>query len=280
MAIISFTNVAISLAALYVATRIYYTATTGAHRRALSKKHGCLPAPQRQNTVFPSFLPTFGLDLIISRYRNFKSHTLLQAWPAARSAAHSHTIHFTLFGLKNLFITDEPENVKCMLATNFDAWSLGQDRIDQMSSWLGKGIFTNEGQAWKHSREMLRPCFERSAVADVSLLDKHTTRLLDLLPGDGSEVDLQPLFHELTMDIATEFLFGRSMNMLDRTVERTDVKEFVEAFEYAGDPMLNENQERWGWLGLFMRDGKRERCIKYMNGRFFLYPHLLRWNIC
>ena len=127
---------------------------------------------------------------------------------------------------------------------------------------------------------MLRPCFERSAVADVSLLDKHTTRLLDLLPGDGSEVDLQPLFHELTMDIATEFLFGRSMNMLDRTVERTDVKEFVEAFEYAGDPMLNENQERWGWLGLFMKDGKWERCIEYMNGMFFFYPHSLRWNIC
>jgi cytochrome P450 len=277
MAIILLTNVAVLSIALYLATHVYHTAITSAHRRALSKKHSCLPAPERQNAIFPRYVPTFGLDFMISQYHTFKSHTLLQSWSTALAAAHSHTIHFTLFGYKRFYMTDEPENVKCMLATNFDAWSLDQDRIDHMSSWLGKGIFTNEGQAWKHSREMLRPCFERSAVADVSLLDKHTTRLLGLLPSDGREVDLQPLFHEFTMDVATEFLFGRSMNMLDRMVERPDVKEFVEALEYAGDPMQNENQKRWGWLGLFMRDGKRKRCIKYING-MLLSLLLLKMN--
>lgn len=126
---------------------------------------------------------------MISQYRNFKAQIPLEAGSAALARARSHSIHLTLFGYRNLFFTDEPENVKCMLATNFDTWSLGQDRIDRMSSWLGKGISTKEGQPWKHSREMLRPCFEKSAVADVSVLDKHTTRLVQLLPSDGNEVD-------------------------------------------------------------------------------------------
>jgi hypothetical protein len=62
---------------------------------------------------------------------------------------------------------------------------------------------------------MIRPNFTRSQVADLDGLEKHVQRFVNLLPRDGSTVDLQPLFCLLTMDSATEFLFGRSTNCLE-----------------------------------------------------------------
>ncbi|KAJ4368785.1 hypothetical protein N0V83_005867 [Neocucurbitaria cava] len=252
MAIFSFTNIAVSLLSLYFARRIYWESTTGTRRRALAKQHGCLPAKQRLNRVLPNFLPDMlGIDMIISQYRAYKAHRMLEQEANDLRSAGAHTIQTSALGL-NVFITDDPENVKALLATNFEVWSLGQSRIKRMSSYLGHGIFTNEGKAWKCSREMLRPCFERSAVADVSIFKKHTERLIGLLPLDGSEVDLQPLFHELTLDVATEFLFGRSTNSLG---EGGGEDEGVKA----------ENIKKWGFLGALLPDKKKKRSIKIIQ---------------
>lgn len=265
MAIFSLTNVAVSMATIYIIHRLYWEATTGTRRRSLSKQHSCLPPRARINRVFPTILPTFGLDFVVSNYRAIKTHCLLSSWAEELMNAGAHTIDTSALGLK-LFVTDDPENIKALLATDFESWSLGKERIEQMSSYLGHGIFTNEGKAWKHSRDMLRPCFEKSAVADVSIMEKHTERLIHLLPADGSEVDLQSLFHELTLDIATEFLFGRSTNSLDRGEESKEVQEFIEAFEYCGNPFLSENHNKYGYVGLFLPDKKRKRSIKLIQG--------------
>ena len=265
MAIFSFTNIAVSLVSLYVVRRIYWEATTGTRRRALAKQHGCLPPKQRLNRILPNLIDLFGVDMVISNYRAYKVHRMLEQETNDLRDADAHTIQAKVFGMK-IFITDDPENVKCLLATKIDMWGLGKPRIKELSSVLGHGIFTNEGKAWKHSRDMLRPCFERSAVADVSIFNKHTERLISLLPTDGSEVDLQPLFHELTLDVATEFLFGRSTNSLDRGYDNEDVKEFIEAFEYCLDPLSSDNCKRFGYLGLLLPDKKKKRSVKFIQG--------------
>lgn len=61
---------------------------------------------------------------------------------------------------------------------------------------------------------MLRPSFSRQQVADLDIVETHVGHLLQHIPGDGSTVDLQDLFFRLTIDSATEFLFGASSNML------------------------------------------------------------------
>jgi cytochrome P450 len=79
---------------------------------------------------------------------------------------------------------------------------------------FGKGIFTTDGADWEHSRAMLRPNFVRSQVGDLATFETHIRRLIDAVPADGSTVDLQPLFFDLTLDSATEFLFGESSDSL------------------------------------------------------------------
>lgn len=63
---------------------------------------------------------------------------------------------------------------------------------------------------------MLRPQFSRDQIADLELEEHHVKSLQDCLPVDStgwtSEVDLSPLFFRLTLDSATEFLFGESVH--------------------------------------------------------------------
>lgn len=274
MALLSFTNVALSLAALLIAHRVYWETTTGARQRDFKKKNGCLPAKPRQNHFFPSFIPHFGIDFIVSNFRAIRRDKMLKLWESdIRNTG--NTMEIDVFRMK-IFVTADPENMKCMLATNFDVWSLGQERIQQMSEILGFGIFTNEGKAWKHSREMLRPCFERTAVADVSRLEVHTQRLLKLLPTNGDEVNLQPIFHELTLDVATDLLFGRSTNSLDRNDKSKEVQDFIQAFEYSIDPFQNPKVQKYGYFGFLLPDSQRKRSIKTIQGRsiYWLATHL------
>ncbi|KAJ4352023.1 uncharacterized protein N0V89_007369 [Didymosphaeria variabile] len=247
--------IALPCIAALIVYRVYWGATTGAARHALATQHGCLPAKQ-----YTSKYTIFGIDHFLSNMKAYREHKLLESWTRILTSNNAHTMTVKMVG-QTIYWTDDPDNVKAMLAVNFDQWSLGQERIQQMSAYLGHGIFTSEGAAWKRSRDMLRPCFERSQVADVSIMEKHTGRLLQIVPRDGTTVDLQPLLHELTLDVATEFLFGRSTDALDYSREDTACKEFIEAFEYCQNPM-GERNEKYGILGMFLPDRKFKKCAK------------------
>ncbi len=68
----------------------------------------------------------------------------------------------------------------------------------------------------EHSRALLRPQFARDQVSDLELEEVHVQNMVRLLPTDTSgwtgKVDIQPLFFNLTLDSATEFLFGETVN--------------------------------------------------------------------
>ncbi|KAF2185262.1 cytochrome P450 alkane hydroxylase [Zopfia rhizophila CBS 207.26] len=259
MVIISLTKFALSLAALALAHRIYWEFTTGARRRALKKQKGCLPAKR-----WPSKDPILSIDLFLQNYKSFKGNRLLEWWRCGLINHNTNTIEMRIL-TQTVTVTDDPENIKSMLSLNFDSWGIGSERITQLSAYLGKGIFTTEGAAWKHSRDMLRPCFERNQVADVSIMEKHTNQLIVLIPKDGSTIDLQPLFHQLTLDVATEFLFGRSTNSLGPNRKDEDVEEFVKAFEYCQNPLSEERMQMYGIFAAFLPDPKFKRCAKYLQ---------------
>jgi len=113
--------------------------------------------------------------------------------------------------------TVEPENVKAILATQFEDFELGHVRRGNFFPMLGNGIFTADGQDWKHGRALLRPQFARDQVADLDLEERHVSDMLRHMPINNStgwtdDVNLQPVFFRLTLDSATEFLFGESVH--------------------------------------------------------------------
>lgn len=79
---------------------------------------------------------------------------------------------------------------------------------------LGNGIFTQEGVAWKHSRELFRKQFSRAQYQNLDHFQEHVDNLIARLPAQEGVVDLQPLFFDLTLDAATALLLGKSVYSL------------------------------------------------------------------
>ena len=117
-----------------------------------------------------------------------------------------------------MLFTIDAQNIKTILATNFKDYELPVRRKSAFYPLLGFGVFTNDGVDWRHSRELLRPNFARDQVADLDNFEDHLNLMIDAIPKDGkTTVDLQELFFALTIDTATEFLFGESTNVLLKT---------------------------------------------------------------
>jgi cytochrome P450 len=117
---------------------------------------------------------------------------------------------------QDVYFTSDPKNIQALLATQFNDFGLGPARIGNMSQTLGSGIFTQDGKPWEHSRALLRPNFVRDQVSDLELEENHVQNMFKVMPiqSDGwtAETNIQQLFFRLTIDSATEFLFGESVD--------------------------------------------------------------------
>lgn len=108
---------------------------------------------------------------------------------------------------------------------------MGQRR-SIMFPMLGDGIFTQEGAAWKHSRELLRSPLQHKHYEDLDVFKQSVDDLIDILSSQSGVIDLQPLFFRLTLDVTTEFLFGESVKSLKGTKSASG-QTFGEAFNTA-----------------------------------------------
>lgn len=96
---------------------------------------------------------------------------------------------------------------------------------------LGEGIFVQEGEAWKRSRELLRPQLVHRQYEGLEPFHESLDSLMKGLPTQGGVVDLQPLFFQYTLDVTTAFLFGSSVSSL-RSTQSKD-RAFSTAFDLA-----------------------------------------------
>lgn len=169
------------------------------------------------------------------------------------------TYMFRVFGM-GVISTAEPENIKAIFATKFNDFSTGE-RNRVLEPLLGTGIFTTDGDLWAHSRVMIRPNFTRSQISDLNRLEAHVQELFQLIPPDGHEVDLQPLFFRLMMDSATDFLFGQSAHSLREEIKPTPGRPSGTAFAHAFDLAQEYCNVRflYGPVGRIMWQPKEDR---------------------
>ena len=134
-----------------------------------------------------------------SHYREtmqaMKEHRMLELIKK-RHEAGGYTFQSQRMG-RHVIGTSEPENIKAILATKFEDYSLGF-RFATLGPLLGRGIFTTDSIEWENSRALIRPNFVKAQVSNLSLLEKHIKQLLAHIPEDGSTVDLQELFFRLS----------------------------------------------------------------------------------
>lgn len=240
------------LASVLIVKRIYWELTIGANRRRLIKENGCEPVKEYPHEGILGKL--FGFDTMKQNIAAAKRGDFLET-ARKRNFKYNNTIKIHNFN-RTFIMTMEPENIKAVLSTKFSDFGLGNLRTLTMEPVFGHGIFTSDGKAWERSRAMIRPNFTRQQVADLSMYEAHVQNLLTHVPRDGKTVDLQELFFKLTMDSATEFLFGKSTNTLVKGQEHPDSERFTDAFTYVTERMARDF--RTARLARFLPDQKRK----------------------
>ncbi|KAL4915247.1 putative cytochrome P450 family protein [Aspergillus aurantiobrunneus] len=179
---------------------------------ALSKKHGCA-APATKSMRWP-----WGAERIY-KLLCFKGDLLDDLVTPSFAKLQSWTLQLNMpLVLKPSLLVADPANVKAVLSTSFADWGVGPRRLKQFGPFLGLGIFTADGHAWSSSRSLLRPVFTRHQVGDIQFTARHVDRLLQCLGRESAQgarwtdwVDAMPFIYRFTLDAATEFLFGDSV---------------------------------------------------------------------
>jgi len=210
------------------------------------RTHNCSPCP-----VYLHSEPILGLDWLRLSLKALESNTLLETWQSTFKRV-GNTFWVQAMG-KWILMTNDPQNLKAILSTSFDDWPVAGPRLDAVLPILGPdSIFSSNGAKWHDSRAMMRPAFVRNQIADLACFERHVGRLLDIIPKNGETVDLQDLFYRMTMDSATDFMFGYSTNML--TDPSPEAVEFCKMFDYVN--ARSATRARLGVMALLDRDKK------------------------
>lgn len=130
------------------------------HRKQARSLH-CQPPAEGYSILF-------GIPAFIRMSTAVKEKRWVE-YIASMYAEHGNTFAQTIFA-RRMVATIEPENIKALLATQFDEFGLGT-RHKEFYPLLGDGIFTLDGAGWTHARALLRPQFSRDQVRSVFLFE-------------------------------------------------------------------------------------------------------------
>ncbi|KAG9244570.1 cytochrome P450 [Calycina marina] len=207
-----------------------------------------------------AWLP-WDIDFIYKTIAAGKEHKVYEQWLGWFEAANRWTIEGKPGGQRVIFTAD-PENIKAILATQFGDYGKGEPFHADWSEFLGDSIFTTDADQWHNSRQLIRPMFIKNRVSDLEIFETHTQALLHEIarPGTGreGEVDVSDLFFRYTLDAATHFLLGKSVDSLD-----TPEQDFADAF--AEVQHIQNVITRMGPLNWMLPRGRFRKGLKVVN---------------
>ncbi|KAK5997697.1 Cytochrome P450 monooxygenase iccC [Cladobotryum mycophilum] len=177
------------------------------HQYRTERRLGCKPPAK-----YPHRLP-WGLDLFRERVKGVAEGRYNRVY-LDHYRQLGETWEENTFGVRTINTVDQ-ENLRAMTIVNFSHYGKGASRNNALMPFLGHGIFSEDGPAWRHSRELVKPLFKRAELSDVDRFRKHVDRMISLIPRDGSMVDLKPLLDKLFLDSSSEFVFGEPLGALD-----------------------------------------------------------------
>ncbi|KAI1817470.1 cytochrome P450 [Poronia punctata] len=213
-----------TLLALWVVHACFSKIKTWLHNRSMMRRNGCADVP-----VYPHKDPFFGLDLFLLYKKAFEERDFLglnqRLFEKYGKTYRAHPLGTPTIKTMN------PEITKYVHATFFDHFGVEKIRSGIEYLW-GDGITVVDGDKWAARRKSIKPSFDVAHIANMEnrSLASHVDKLMNLLPRDGSTIDLLPLFRRLSLDTASEFIFGDCLGALDSPDAH---KDFMDAYFYA-----------------------------------------------
>ena len=139
---LSFYQTLFSCICLLVSYYVYCHVTIGLARRRFIASKGCKPIRKWRNKD-----PFLGLDFLWASYKALKEHRGLEVMNGRFDLLGVKTAHIDIL-TRRFVATLEPENLKCVLASDFRNYSLSKERKQLLRPLLGNGIFTTDGDEW------------------------------------------------------------------------------------------------------------------------------------
>ncbi|CAL4908969.1 unnamed protein product [Urochloa decumbens] len=131
-------------------------------------------------------------------------------------ASPGHRMGFWIPGMRTGIVTANPADVEHVLRANFTNYPIGEQAMDMLRDFLGRGLFNSVGDHWvwqrKHASLEFSKRSLRKFVVDVVQAEV-ANRLLPLLrrsaaTGGGEVLDLQDVMGRFTFDTICMVAFG------------------------------------------------------------------------
>jgi cytochrome P450 len=143
------------------------------------------------------------------------------------------TFRFYLGGLKEAIVTTNPAVIQHVLKTNAENYQKSDIQVKRMGHFLGKGLLTTHGEAWRTQRRLIQKGFDRkqlealSAIMQDSLAE--SLRDFDRQIRVGP-VDIYPHLMKMTFAMVARSLFGarlkdEDIDLVSHTI--STVQEFI-----------------------------------------------------
>lgn len=196
-------------------------------RRKLKQENQCLPPPSA-----PQIDRLFGFDMLLESFRLLKQGRLLREnFKRFEAVGNTHVLRTAG---SSVIITNEPENIKAVFATQMKDFDIGWRRRQALAPCTTNTVFVADGAGWHHLRAMVRPVFAKAQVPTYEDMKLHLNNAVAHVPKDGSTINLDNIFSKLTFDVATDFLFGQSSMTLAPLMERKSQR-FIDSFHLVMD---------------------------------------------
>ncbi|HEY1758131.1 MAG TPA: cytochrome P450 [Bryobacteraceae bacterium] len=152
---------------------------------------------------------------VVSRFRSFldsrgMAHNPVQVL-SKYTELHGDTFRFYFGGVKEAIVTTNPVVIQHVLKTNAENYHKSEIQVKRMGHFLGKGLLTTHGEAWRTQRRLIQKGFDRkqldvlSSIMQESLAD--SLREFDRQAHIGP-VDIYPHLMKITFGMVGRSLFG------------------------------------------------------------------------
>jgi cytochrome P450 len=124
------------------------------------------------------------------------------------------TFRFYLGGLKEAIVTTNPAVIQHVLKTNAENYQKSEIQVKRMGHFLGKGLLTTHGEAWRTQRRLIQKGFDRKQLEVLSSIMQDS--LAESLRDFGRQVhvgpvDIYPQLMKMTFAMVARSLFGAKL---------------------------------------------------------------------
>jgi cytochrome P450 len=128
------------------------------------------------------------------------------------------TFKIYLGGLKEAIVTIDPAVIQHVLKTNAENYQKSHIQVKRMGHFLGKGLLTTEGEAWRTQRRLIQKGFDRTQLEALSTIMQDS--LADSLRDFDAQirrgpVDIYPRLMKITFAMVARSLFGARLKEED-----------------------------------------------------------------